>query len=229
MKIGEIHANRNGAQYIIESKDAEKSDQKHIYYKIRFLESGFRASVRGDDITRGYVKDGLSKSCCGVGIIGYANTREHWHEYKIWNNMIHRCYDPNDKGYRYYGLKGVAVCERWKRFDMFLQDIRTLPGFDQTLFDNHSLKLDKDILSRETKIYSPETSMWVSDLENQVQRTKEYNAKHKKFAIFPDGHTEQILHVTNFCKEHGLHRPNVTACLSGRQKTHLGYSFYKEQ
>ena len=65
-------------------------------------------------------------------------------------------------------------------------------------------------------------------LENQKRRAFEYNEKHPKYAIFPDGHIEQIFHISDFCKKHNLHRQNVNLCLSGKQKSTKGFKFYKE-
>lgn len=224
-----IKKNNKGIEFVVLCKDIEKSDNKHTYYKIRFVKSGYEDSVRSDSITKGLVKDNLSKSCCGVGTIGYINTRSHWKEYKIWKDMIYRCYSTNDKSYKYYGAKGVTVCDRWKRFEYFFNDMRKIIGFDEYMFIKGKLRLDKDILSSNSKIYSPETTIWVSDIENQKQRTLEYNIKNKKFAIFPNGSIEQIYNVTDFCKKHGLHRQNVNLCLSGKQKSTKGFRFYKEQ
>ena len=228
MNINEIRENNKGSKFIVLEKDSVRSNSKHTYYKIQFIESGYVDSVRSDSISKGLVKDNLSKSCCGIGAVGYINTRNHWKEYKIWEDMIYRCYSPKDKSYPYYGAKGVVVCERWKRFDYFYEDIQTIVGFNEALFKEGKLRLDKDILSKECKIYSPETTIWISDLENQKQRTFEYNTKNKKYAIFPDGHTELIVHVTDFCKTHGLHRQNVNLCLSGKQRETKGFKFYKE-
>ena len=228
MKIGEIKTNKKGSEFIIKEKDINKSDNKHIYYKIKFVESGYEDSVRSDSISSGYVKDNLSRSCCGVGMIGYINTREHWKEYKIWEDMIYRCYSQTDKSYKYYGAKGVTVCDRWHRFDFFFEDITKIHGFNQDLFNQGKLRLDKDILSIENKLYSPQTTMWVSDLTNQKRRTAEYNNKNKKYAIFPDGHIELVVNVTDFCKTYNLHRQNVNLCLAGKQNTTKGFRFYKE-
>lgn len=228
MNIGEIRCNNKGSRFIIESKDYDRSDLKHTYYKIRFLESGYVDSVRSDSITNGYVKDNLSRSCCGVGMIGYINSREHFKEYEIWRDMLYRCYCKNDKSYKYYGAKGVTVCDRWHRFDIFFQDIPYIPGYNYELFFQNKLRLDKDILSGENKIYSPITTMWVSDTVNQKRRALEYNQRNKKFAVFPDGHTECITNVGAFCAMHNLHRQNVNLCLSGKQKATKGFTFYKE-
>lgn len=224
----EIRTNNNGSKFIIIGKDYSKQNSNHTYYKIKFVESGYEDSVRSDSIEKGLVKDNLAKSCCGVGSVGYINTREHWKEYKIWENMIYRCYCTTDKSYKYYGKKGVTVCDRWHRFDIFFEDMKIISGFDEDLFLQGKLRLDKDILSNGNKIYSPQTTMWVSETTNQKQRVAEYNNKNKKYAIFPDGHVELILNVTDFCKKYNLHRQNVNLCLAGKQKQTKGFRFYKE-
>lgn len=45
-----------------------------------------------------------------------------------WKGMIDRCHTPGSPSYRYYGAKGISVCERWRRsFDAFLSDVGTIP------------------------------------------------------------------------------------------------------
>ena len=34
--------------------------------------------------------------------------------YSVWNDMIHRCYNPKCKNYLYYGKRGIAVCDEWR-------------------------------------------------------------------------------------------------------------------
>ena len=35
--------------------------------------------------------------------------------YNVWRNIIGRCYNKNLKCYKYYGAKGVDVCDSWRR------------------------------------------------------------------------------------------------------------------
>lgn len=56
--------------------------------------------------------------------------REH-RLYYIWVAMNQRCYNPRCKDYRWYGAKGITVCERWQagprwersRFWNFVEDM----------------------------------------------------------------------------------------------------------
>lgn len=47
--------------------------------------------------------------------------------YDIWVLMRQRCNNPKASGYRYYGGKGVSVCERWNAYELFLQDMGPRP------------------------------------------------------------------------------------------------------
>ena len=39
--------------------------------------------------------------------------------YRIWQNMLNRCRNSNIPNYKYWGNKGVLVCEEWHSFEKF--------------------------------------------------------------------------------------------------------------
>lgn len=40
--------------------------------------------------------------------------------YRKWRSIISRCYDPNNKGYKRYGGRGITMCDEWKNsFEVF--------------------------------------------------------------------------------------------------------------
>lgn len=43
--------------------------------------------------------------------------------YKIWRKMLERCNDPKNNRYRYYGGKGITVCDEWGTFEGFWRDM----------------------------------------------------------------------------------------------------------
>ena len=47
--------------------------------------------------------------------------------YDIWQSMRRRCSDPKHVSYRYYGAKGIKVCDRWESFKAFKQDMGERP------------------------------------------------------------------------------------------------------
>lgn len=37
----------------------------------------------------------------------------------VWNNMLNRCRNPNNKRFKHYGGRGIAVCEEWLDYKKF--------------------------------------------------------------------------------------------------------------
>jgi len=87
--------------------------------------------------------------------------------FNIWNHMRYRCKNTEHQNYKYYGAKGVYVCDEWNDYQAF-KDWSLANGYDETK------EIDKDIICNKEKIepkyYSPETCMWVTKLENLGER-----------------------------------------------------------
>lgn len=80
--------------------------------------------------------------------------------YDRYSKMIRRCYDINAEQYKYYGARGIGVCERWlNSFDNFLIDMESTyrKGLELDRIDND-------------KGYSPENCKWVTHSENMLNR-----------------------------------------------------------
>lgn len=47
--------------------------------------------------------------------------------YRSWEGMIHRCTNSNSKKYEIYGGRGITVCDRWRDFVAFYEDMGDRP------------------------------------------------------------------------------------------------------
>lgn len=47
--------------------------------------------------------------------------------YWVWADMVGRCTNPNHAAFKNYGGRGISVCERWRSFDNFSQDMGARP------------------------------------------------------------------------------------------------------
>jgi hypothetical protein len=49
-------------------------------------------------------------------------------EYRIWRHMRTRCENANSPAYKWYGGKGIKVCDRWLEFKNFFEDMGKRPS-----------------------------------------------------------------------------------------------------
>jgi hypothetical protein len=80
--------------------------------------------------------------------------------YRVWYNMLLRCYNPNTDNYSDYGDRGATVCDEWK--DSFEAFYHWAINGGYKL----GLELDKDLLGRGSLIYSPSTCCFLTPKEN---------------------------------------------------------------
>src|SRR5580765_3976256 len=58
--------------------------------------------------------------------------------YHVWGTMIQRCTNPNDQAWEDYGGRGIKVCDRWRDFRAFFEDMGAPPvaGMEIDRIDN---------------------------------------------------------------------------------------------
>lgn len=90
---------------------------------------GNKKTVRSHDLTSGKTRG------CGclqreyVTKHGCAKRSGTTPEYKTWKSIRGRCLNPNKDSFKYYGGRGIFICDRWKdSFDNFLSDMGYKPG-----------------------------------------------------------------------------------------------------
>jgi hypothetical protein len=86
--------------------------------------------------------------------------------YKTWVAMKSRCLNRNNKGYRYYGGRGISFCDKWKDYRSFLKDVGPKPE-GKTLD-----RIDPD------GQYEPGNVRWVTPEENHQNRRNSEKYSH---------------------------------------------------
>lgn len=75
--------------------------------------------------------------------------------YKIWDDMKSRCYNPKFDSYRFYGQKGIIICQEWLNFENF-RDWSLQNGYKENLTID---RIDSN------KNYEPVNCRWVTQKE----------------------------------------------------------------
>lgn len=176
--VGKTFVDNAGNKFVVEGLDHRNKNSVSFYKCV--YESGWVAVTTSGHIRAGEVKDMLSPSVFDVGCLGtasgYATRKGDRTLYYIWRAMLRRCYDINYRAYKWYGAKGIVVCERWKRLDFFLEDVSKIKNYDYEKIKNGELELDKDSINREAKIYSLETCSFLTHADNAREANKrKYN------------------------------------------------------
>ncbi len=115
--------------------ESGKRDSRGRPYGVYVCECGTTKVVRDD-----HVKSGRTRSCgClskrsaksrGLSMRKMVQGFQHTEHplYKTWCGMKQRCYNKKSTEYKYYGGRGISVCDSWiKDFGQFVEDMGDRP------------------------------------------------------------------------------------------------------
>lgn len=111
-------------------------------------------------LENGSIRNPYLPEVCGVGYVGVGDysSRSHGNGkvnkvYRDWANMILRCYSEK---YRHITptYADVTVCEEWHNFQNYAE-------WSSGQYKEDDWELDKDLLIKGSKIYSPSTCVYV--------------------------------------------------------------------
>lgn len=185
--------NRKHLEYIgdkigaIRIKDFKSENKKGFFYCI--CDCGKEKWMRSDQVLSGNAN---TKSCgCRKGTFkhGMSNTKL----FNTWANMKQRCSNPNCNEYKYYGGRGIKVCEEW------LDKENGFINFYNWAMNNgyeDLLTLDRINVDGD---YEPGNCRWATNLEqmNNIRRNHVIEIEGVKKT------------VSEWARESGLSRPTI--------------------
>lgn len=117
--------------------------------------------------------------------------------HRTWQNMLWRCYRIEHNSYKYYGGRGIKVCEDWQEFQ---------PFYDWALANGYADNLTIDRIDNDGN-YEPSNCRWVTTKEQARNR------RSNRFFTY-DGQTKTIsewaesIGISQQAMEERLRSPN---------------------
>lgn len=135
--------------------DYINSDNVYVQF-----DNGYITKTSWNNFNKGNIKSPYCKTFRGIGYLGEGkySCDDIWYDY--WRAMIERVHIKNDNFHRTY--VNVTIYEEWYNYQCFAKWAEE----NYYEIDNYKMELDKDILVKGNKIYSPNTCVFVPDIMN---------------------------------------------------------------
>ena len=128
-----------------------RAKDRHILYRVKCMVCGREFDMKLANI-------GRAKKC--------THNKNRWNTRSlscIYNTIIRRCFDVKDKDYKYYGAKGITVCDAW------LTDPNSFENW--AINNGYKKGLSIDRIDPQ-KGYFPENCRWITREENSRRAGK---------------------------------------------------------
>ena len=162
-RVGEENYNKNGTLMKIVSYNNSSSIWVEFQdeYKVR-IHTSYQCFKNGS-ATNPYDKVVYGKGYMGQGDYSSRENNKKTKVYNLWIAMLSRCY--NEKYHKTYSTYiKCEVCEEWLNFQNFAK------WYEENYYDcnGERMHLDKDILFKGNKTYSPRTCIFVPQRINEL-------------------------------------------------------------
>lgn len=165
-RVGEVSYNSMGSKMEI-IRYGGASD-----ITVRF-ENGYTVNNSYDSFKRGEISNPYDITESGIGYHGEGKYKtkinyKHTEQYSVWKAILQRCYDEEHRA-RCPSYLGCTISPEWYNFQVFAK------WYDDNIYyvDGSRMNLDKDILFKHNKIYSPLTCVFAPSRINTLFTKRE--------------------------------------------------------
>lgn len=176
----------------------------------------------------GEIKCPYERRTFGVGYMGEGKYKSKENGkitrvYKTWQSMLQRCYDE-----KYHEIRptyiGCEACDEWHNFQNFAK------WYEENYYEieGERMNLDKDILVKHNKIYSPETCVFVLQAINKLF-VKNDNARGESVigTTLKNGKYKVQCHIID--PKTGKSKQEYLGYYGTQEKAFEVYKYYKEK
>ena len=186
-------------------------------------------STRYDAFKKGEIKCPYEPRVYGVGYVGEGKykTKEngkHTKCYRTWYDMLRRCYDEKN-------LKRNPTYVNCKVSESF----HNFQNFAKWYYDNYyqiegeRMELDKDILVKHNKIYSPETCVFVPETINLLFTKRQNDRGESVIGTSPTKSSKYVVHCSIINPETGKSKSKYLGTYDTEIEAFEVYKYYKEK
>lgn len=222
-RIGEKNINNFGNEMIIiEYRGCHNID---VYFpKYNYIAK----NKEYKNFKKGEIKYPYEKRYYGIGYFGEGKYKtrkngKHTKCYKTWKNMLQRCYDEEWQE-KHPTYKGCTVCDEWHNFQNFAK------WYEENYYEieGQRMHLDKDILVKGNKIYSPDTCIYVPQTINSLFVKSDKSRGNSVIGTSPRNNKYQVhCHIIN--TEIKKSKQEYLGTYETQEEAFEVYKYYKEK
>lgn len=211
-RVGETNTNKQGdTMTIVEYKNA--TNVKIMFTTGEIIKCHYKEFKSGEIISHFY------PSVCGIGILGKTKITNR-KRYDYWCSMIKRCYDDkfhiSNKTY-----KDCSVCEEW----LYYPNFEKWYELNYYEVDGEIMNIDKDILVKGNKIYSPETCIFTPKSINNLFITNITNRNDLPIGV---SYNSNKTRYRALCRIGGR-KTKIIGTYNTKEEAFYSYKYFKEK